>query len=241
MFKDGLLVSAAITLAGCAATQTALEHGSLQVSTKQSETVFLEPVSNTKKTVYVAVKNTSDEEVDISTQLKTALNNQGYQVVNQPNSAHYLLQANILKVGKMSIAASQSALGGGYGSSIAGGLAGAAVGSLTNTTTGVIGGGLAGGVLGMAADSLIKDVNYTMITDIQISERVGQGVQVKEQLQSHLKNGDSTYISQISSKDSQYQRYHTRIVSNAEKVNLKFADARNALEQGLVKSITGIF
>lgn len=236
-----ILSTIAAVLCSCAATQTALEHGSLQVSTKQSETIFLDPVSNAQKTVYVSVKNTSDEEIDIAPQLKTALSSHGYKVINNPNSAHYLLQANVLKVGKMSVAASQSALGGGYGSAIAGAVAGTAAGSLTASSTGMIAGGLAGGVIGMAADSLVKDVNYTMITDVQISERVGKGVKVNEQFQAHLKNGSSTVTSQTSSRDSQYQRYRTRVVSNADKVNLKFSDARVFLEQGLVKVISGIF
>lgn len=241
MISKALLVSAVAVLTGCAATQTALEHGSLQVSTKQSETIFLDPVSNAQKTVYVSVKNTSDEEIDIAPQLKTALSSHGYKVINNPNSAHYLLQANVLKVGKMSVAASQSALGGGYGSAIAGAVAGTAAGSLTASSTGMIAGGLAGGVIGLAADSLVKAVNYTMITDVQISERLGKGVKVNEQFQSHLKNGSSTVTSQTSSRDSQYQRYRTRVVSNADKVNLKFSDARVSLEQGLVKVISGIF
>ncbi len=241
IISKSLLVGAVVVLTGCAATQTALEHGSLQVSTKQSETIFLDPVSSAQKTVYVSVKNTSDEEIDISPQLKTALSSHGYKVINNPNSAHYLLQANVLKVGKMSVAASQSALGGGYGSAIAGAVAGTAAGSFTQSSTGMIAGGLAGGVIGLAADSLVKDVNYTMITDVQISERVGKGVKVNEQFQSHLKNGSSTVTSQTSSRDSQYQRYRTRVVSNADKVNLKFSDARVSLEQGLVKVISGIF
>jgi len=112
MMSKALLVSAVAVLTGCAATQTVLEHRSLQVSTKQSETIFLDPVSNAQKTIYVSVKNTSDEEIDIAPRLKTALSSHGYKVINNPNSAHYLLQANVLKVGKMSIAASQSALGG---------------------------------------------------------------------------------------------------------------------------------
>jgi hypothetical protein len=236
-----ILSTLAAVLCSCAATQTALEHGSLQISTKQSETIFLDPVSSAQKTVYVSVKNTSDEEIDIAPQLKTALSSHGYKVINNPNSAHYLLQANVLKVGKMSVAASQSALGGGYGSAIAGAVAGTAAGSFTQSSTGMIAGGLAGGVIGLAADSLVKDVNYTMITDVQISERVGKGIKVNEQFQSHLKNGSATVTSQTSSRDSQYQRYRTRVVSNADKVNLKFSDARVSLEQGLVKVISGIF
>ncbi|WP_131795956.1 complement resistance protein TraT [Fluoribacter gormanii] len=241
MISKTLLISTVVVLTGCAATQTALEHRSLQVSTKQSETVFLDPVPKAQKTVYVAVKNTSDEELDIAPQLKTALSSHGYKIVNNPNSAHYLLQANVLKVGKMSIAASQSALGGGYGSAIAGAVAGTAAGSLTNSGTGMIAGGLAGGAIGLVSDSLIKAVNYTMITDIQISERVGTGIKVSERFQSHLKNGNSTVTSQTLSRDSQFQRYRTRVVSNADKVNLKFSEARASLEQGLVKVISGIF
>ena len=53
MISKALLVGTVAVLTGCAATQTALEHGSLQVSTKQSETIFLDPVSNAQKTVYV--------------------------------------------------------------------------------------------------------------------------------------------------------------------------------------------
>jgi hypothetical protein len=236
-----ILLVGTFVLTGCAATQTALEHGSLQISTKQSETVFLDPVPKAQKTVYVAVKNTSDEELDIAPQLKTALSSHGYKIVNNPNSAHYLLQANVLKVGKMSVAASQSALGGGYGSAIAGAVAGTAAGSLTNSGTGMIAGGLAGGAIGLVSDSLIKAVNYTMITDIQISERVGMGIKVNERFQSRLKNGNSTVTSQTLSRDSQFQRYRTRVVSNADKVNLKFSEARASLEQGLVKVISGIF
>jgi len=236
-----LLIATVSFLTGCAATQTALEHGALKVSSKQSKTIFLDPVSTAQKTVFVSVKNTSDEEIDIARSLQTALSSHGYKIINDPNSAHYLLQANVLKVGKMSIAASQSALGGGYGSAIAGAVAGTAIGSLANSGTGLIAGGLAGGVIGLAADSFVKDVNYTMITDVQISERVGKGAKVSEQVQSHMENGNSTVISQTSSRDSQYQRYRTRVVSNADKVNLKFADARPALEQGLVKVISGIF
>ncbi len=34
-----------------------------------------------------------------------------------------------------------------------------------------LGVGLAAGLVGMAADAMVEDVNYTMITDVQIAER----------------------------------------------------------------------
>lgn len=234
-----VMAGAVSTLIGCAATQTALEHHTLETNSKLSKTIFLDPVAANQKTIFVAIKNTSEERLDLMKPLAAALTANGYRVVNNPNQAHYLLQANILKVGKMSRSASQNALGGGYGSALAGAATGAAIGSFGNSNT-MIGGGIAGGLVGLAADSLVKDVNYTVITDVQISERVGKGA-VTEHFNSSLENGTASGTYQSSSKHSDYQRYRTRVVSNADKVNLSFKDARPALEQGLVRTLSGIF
>lgn len=234
-------IGAVTVLTGCAATQTAIQHGRLETTTNISETVFLNPVADSQKSIFVSVKNTSDQEINVEPALKASFKAHGYQVASSPASAHYLLQANVLKIGKMSVAASQSALGGGFGSALAGGAAGAAFGSLTNNSNAMIGGGLAGGLVGLAADSLVKDVNYTMITDVQISERVGRGVRVQEEHRSALKQGSSSSLNQISTTGSEYQRYRTRIVSNADKVNLAFKDAEPALKSGLVKALVSIF
>ena len=228
-------------LTGCAATQVAMEHRTLDVSTKQSETIFLDPIPASQKTIYLSIKNTSDQAINITPTLKAALIDHGYRVVNDAGQAHYVLQANILQVGKMSVAASQTALGGGYGSALAGGVAGAAAGSFTHHASGLIAGGIAGGVIGLAADSLVKAVNYTMITDLQISERVARGLRVNEQFNASLQNGSASSSQQTYSKSSEYQRFRTRVVSNADKVNLKFETARPMLEQGLTRAITGIF
>lgn len=234
------LSSALVLLVSCAATSTIIEHRNLETNTKLSQTVFLDPVSSSQKTVFIAVKNTSQESLSIDNSLKQAFVEQGYKVVSDPTKAHYMLQANILKVGKMSTSASQNALGGGYGSALMGAGTGVALGALTGNSNAMIGGGLAGGVIGLAADSLVKAVNYTMITDVQISERVGKGA-VQEQFNSNLHNGTASNTTQTSSKHSDYQRYRTRVVSNADKVNLSFKDARPALEQDLVKTLAGIF
>jgi len=239
--KYTTLASAVTLLASCAATQTAIEHRNLDASTKLSKTIFLDPVAENQKTVFIAVKNTSEENMDISQALADAINGHGYRVVNNPSQAHYLLQANILKVGKMSISASQAALGGGYGSALAGSGTGAALGALTGNGNTTLAGGIAGGLIGLAADSLVKDVNFTMITDVQISERAGKGVKVHEQFNAALENGTTSGTYQTSSRDSEYQRYRTRVVSNADKVNLNFAEARPVLAQGLVRTLAGIF
>lgn len=234
-------LSSALLLVGCAATQTVLEHGSLQVNTRLSDPIYLEDVSAKQKTVFISIKNTTDEEVSITSPLKTALSAKGYKVVSSPHSAHYKLQATVLQIGKMKYSASQSALDGGVGSAITGAVAGTALGALSGNTSGMIAGGVAGGLVGIAADSLVKAVNYTMITDVRISERIGNGVQVKEKFKANLANGASSSTQLSYSKSSPFQTYSTRIVSNADKVNLKFSEARPALEQGLVKTISGLF
>lgn len=96
IISNALLAGAIAVLTGCAATQTALEHRTLEVSTKQSETIFLDPISNKQKTIYVSVKNTSDEELNITPQLKPALIAHGYKVVNNPNSAHCVFHSNLI-------------------------------------------------------------------------------------------------------------------------------------------------
>jgi hypothetical protein len=234
------LSSALALLTSCAATSTMIQHGKLETNTNLSETIFLDHVSASQKTIFIEVKNASQESLSIDKPLKQALIEHGYKVVSNPEQAHYLLQANILRVGKMSSSASQSALGGGYGSVLAGAGTGAALGAFSGSTNSMLAGGLAGGALSFAADNLVKAVNFTMISDVQISVRVGKGA-VKEQFNSSLQNGSSSGTQQTLSKHSDYQHYRTRIVSNAEKVNLSFAQARPALEQDLVKTLAGIF
>lgn len=239
--KLSALGSSIALLCACAATQTMIEHGGLDTKTSLSKTIFLDPVPNSEKSIYLSVKNTSDQEIHINQKLANAFKAKGYTVSHDPSHAHYMLQANILKVGKMSRAASESALGGGYGSAIAGAAAGTALGAFAGNSSAMLAGGVAGGIAGLAADALVKDVNYTMVTDVQISERVGKDVKVSEEHRANLSQGIGSHTHQVSTRVSQYERYQTRVVSNAEKVNLSFKDARPALKAGLVRALSEIF
>lgn len=237
--KAIILSGVVATLCSCAATQTAIEHGKLSTTTKMSETIFLDPVSSNQKTAFISVKNTSDQKINFQDQLAQALKAHGYKIVNNPKSAHYLVQANVLKIGKMSRKASEAAIGSGFGSTLAGIGTGVAVGGLTNSSNAMIAGGLAGGLASVAADVLIKDVNYAMITDIQISEKTNH--KIRQRTKASLQNGTSTNTTQDYSEDTNLKRYRTRLVSNADKVNLNFSDARPILEREAANSIAGIF
>lgn len=120
---------------------------------------------------------------------------------------------------------------------------GAALGSgitAYNSSSGgaILGVGLAAGLAGMAADALVEDVNFTMVTDLQISERSKTAVTTDNV--AALRQGTSGIKLQTSSEEGNRMKYQTRVVSNANKVNLKFEEAKPVLEAQLAKSVAGI-
>ena len=241
--KKICIVIAAILLSGCAATSTMISKSSLNVQTKMSSTVFLNPVEDNQKTIYVQVKNTSDKQFDISGKIKSNLESKGYEAVNSLSKAHYLIQVNILQVGKQDPSAAEKTLLGGYGSAISAASSGVAIGALAGngSSNAMWAGGLTAGIIDTVANSAVKDVTFTATTDLQISERVAKGVKVNEEDESSLSQGNSSSVKHVSSSNSQWMKYQTRILSTAEKVNLSFDTARPMLEKGLADSISGIF
>lgn len=237
----------AITLLiGCSATHTAINKRKLDVQTKMSATVFLEPVTPDKKTMFLQVRNTSAKsELDLESNIATALEAKGYTLVQNPEHAHYVLQTNILQVGRSDLRAAEHALSQGFGSAVGGAIAGAAVGSLAghhgHEKKGMVLGGLVGAAVATVTDAMVEDVVYSVIADIQISERVGSTVKVKEKTRSKLKQGISGTREVVSTEMVSWQRHQTRVVSTANKVNLKFEKAAPDLMLGLTRSIVGIF
>lgn len=237
------LVSAAIVgLSGCAAMNTAITHRNLETQTKMSQSVFLQPVPKSQKTVFVDIHNASNQRLNLTPKIKLALQDNGYKVVNSINSAHYMLQANVMKVAKLSKTAADEALTGGYGGAVSGAAIGAATAAATSgSNESIIGGGLIGGIVGSVTNDLVTDTTYSMITDVQISERLAKGVKAQSSTLSHMQQGLSTQtVTRLSAK-SNWMKYRTRIVSTADKVNLKFAYAKPVLERQLAHAIASIF
>ncbi len=235
--KRLLIILLALTVSGCAATQVALEKRHLDVQTKMSETIFLDPVGPDKRVCCVVVKNTSDKDIDIAPQIKSAIEQAGYAISTNPDVAHYMLQVNILSVGKADPSALREALHAGYGGPLAGGLAGAVIAG--NAAKGAAVGGIIGGFAEVVAGSLVKDVTYAIVTDIQVSEK--SDAPVEQVTDSTMAQGTSTTIRQHTASSVNWKRYRTRVISSANKVNLKFEDALPEIEQGLSKSIAGLF
>lgn len=233
------LVSSVLVLSGCGAMTTAIKKRNLEVKTQMSETVWLDPAS--ERTVYVQVKNTSDKDMgDLQTLIADAMKAKGYQVVSSPDKAYYWIQANVLKADKMDLRDAQGFLSQGYQGAVTGAALGAGITAYNSNSAGAtLGVGLATGLVGMAADAMVEDTNYTMVTDVQISERTKATVTTDNV--AALRQGTSGAKIQTSSEQGNQHKYQTRIVSNANKVNLKFDEAKPVLEEQLAKSIAGIF
>jgi hypothetical protein len=233
-----VLISLLVVLAGCAATTTAIRYGELDVQNKMTDTIFLEPVAPAQRTVFVQIRNTTDKQLNIEPQIKGAIAARGYRIVNDPSKAHYILQANVLQVGRTDKSALEQSQLAGFGGVVLGTGVGALLGG-SNAGTGAVVGGLAGGAIEAISGSAVKVVWYSMITDIQIAERIRGAV--SEQFKSQVKSGSSASTTQTYASTSNRKKYQTRIVSSARKTNLEFQEALPHLEQGLINSIGGVF
>lgn len=233
-----MVVSSALALSGCSAMGTAIKKRNLEVKTQMSETIWLEPSNN--KTVYLQIKNTSDKDMSgLQAKIASAVTSKGYQVVSNPDTAGYWIQANVLKADKMDLRESQGWLSRGYEGAVTGAALGAGITAYNSSSAGAtLGVGLAAGLVGMAADAMVEDVNYTMITDVQIAERTKTQVQTDNV--AVLRQGASGAKVQTSTETGNQHKYQTRVVSNANKVNLKFPEAQPVLEDQLAKSIANI-
>jgi len=204
-----------ILLAGCSAGTKIIKNSSLETETRMSTSIFLDPIPENKKTVLLQVRNTSDKSgLDIESKIASELTSKGYRVVHEQSNANLMIQINILQVGKVTQGDPFSPLGGGFGSAVSGFAVGAAISGATGGSgKNMVGVGLLVGAASYVADAMVDVIVYSMITDVQVSEKI---------------NGEN------------WKRYQTRVISTAKKVNLKFETAEPALSEGLVKSISNI-
>jgi hypothetical protein len=229
------------SLVGCNTTTKMIKHGKLEVATKMSETIFLDPIEGEKRTVLLQIRNTSDKSgLEIESKIRSAVESKGYRIVNNPKQANIMIQVNILQIGKSTLENPFEALSGGYGS----GLEGFATGTMLAGATGgsgrsMLGIGLLAGVGNTILDAAVEIVNFTMTTDLQISEKA-DGEYVSERSDASLKQGTSGYKKSTWEKKTNWKKYQTRIMSIAKKTNLKFEEAEPKLTEGLVKSISGL-
>lgn len=242
IFKLGLLVFSALfiglVISGCGAAATAIEKRELVVQTKMSDSIFLEPVAPQKQIVYVKVRNTTDKDVEIEDQIKRAFESKGFKVVSDPDEAYFMIQANVLQIGKTDATDSDSALKSGFG----GGLLGAGISAATGGSGNNIGVGAAiGAVAGLLADTMVKDIYYSMVTDVEIRQRPAINEKIVQSEENYSDQGIASTVSQnVNTNDVQWKIYRTRVISTANQVNLQFEEAKAELSKGIAKSLSGL-
>ena len=116
-------------------------------------------------------------------QVRGAVEARGYRVVDDPRAARFVLQANVLQAGRTSETAAE--VGVQYAASAARcwavppagppATAWAQAGIGVNDAGGAIGGALAGAAISALADAYVQDTTYTIVTDVQVSERAPGG------------------------------------------------------------------
>lgn len=227
-------------LTGCSAISTEIKHHSLHTQSKMSNTIFLDPVSDKDKKIFIQVRDTSSQKVHLKEAIASNLISQGWTVTNDMDKAHDMVQVNVLQAGKAQSPESVwGSMNNGFGNVLLGGLSGVSTGMLTNSVGIGLGVGVATAGIGWIANEIVSDVTYSMITDIQVSVRV-KG-EVSQNTESKLSQGTESTTTQTYHQKTNWLRYKTRIASVADQVNLEFKDAKPILVKEVSAEISGIF
>jgi len=100
ILKTVFILTIILTIVLSSTIHTIISKRNLDVQTKMSDTIWLEPAAANQKTIFVKVSNTSGKNLNIEQKIISVLSAKGYRIVNDPAEAKYWLQANILKVDK---------------------------------------------------------------------------------------------------------------------------------------------
>ena len=238
------LIMLSLLIGGCSAPHTMIKKRNLDVQTQMSESIFLEPVAPAKRIIFVNIRNTSDKELPIEQLIRNRIIANGFQITDDPEQATYMLQANILSIGRADLRSSSSMLEAGFG----GLMLGSTISHMKDHSSrrsanrDEAKGMLIGATVALIADAMVDDVLYTMVTDLRVRERPQISEIITQVEKSRLSQGTSTTQRQRTTGGVvKWKTYETRIVSTANKANLKFEEARDVLMEGLVRSIGGIF
>lgn len=231
LLLPALAFSGCATSAGTTTSSSGLSSNGVNLSTKMSSSIFLQPVAPQKKIVYVSVRNTSTATgLNFRQELISELIGEGYKVTNNPQEANFMLMTNVLYIGKSTKSYTMAgALAGGFG--------GALIGSRYNTATGIVGGGLAGALIGGIIGAAFQHKAYIMVVDIQLERRqkgsyTTNGTNASE----GLGNSTTTYNAGVKN----WAIYRDRVVSQAKAINLQFSTAEPLLKNQIAHSIANL-
>jgi Enterobacterial TraT complement resistance protein len=204
-----------------------------------SNTFFLPP--STANTVFIQARNSSDNQGVSFSDLGARLTAKGYQIIQDPDAAHYVVLANIVycNITKPDMPV-EAMVASGYGSAF-----NTAMGAMQGLTSmasmagpyGAMGGAAASmglsAIQGISdlfsssnsAPKMPDDVNYACVADVQITE------QRTVQLPSGMKAGSG----------QEAGVYQARLAADVQQKKLDEAEATPLLQQKLSTAVAGNF
>lgn len=244
------IVGAAVVisvLGGCAAAQVAMSKKDLDVQARTSTAIFVDPVPRAKRTIYLEIKSgvmefNRGKFKQFVTEQFTQFSD-GYKIIDDPDKAQYQMIVYVLNLEKTSPAAAQAALNQGYssGGAIATGVVVGAMANNNNPLMGAAAGGLLFGVGDFVSGSLVKDVTFMLVSDVQIKEKAAKGVMVRKDSKVDTKISDAGSSRQTVSEVGNKKEYRTRIVTTANQVNLKIEAAEELMFKKTAYAMAGFF
>jgi hypothetical protein len=220
----GLII---ITLASCSAIHTSVAKRNLDVQTKISTSIFVDPVPANKRKIYLEVRSAVMEFDRVS--FRKALSNQlvnsgnGYTLTDNPEKSQYRMSVFVRNLEKTTPEAAASALGAGFQGASIGAVASAATGGSYRDAAAA---GLVVGLASTVANAFVQDVVYLLVADIQIKERAKKGIIVRRDSKVNTKISEDGATTQTYSEATNLKEYRTRVVTTANKANLELEEAQ---------------
>jgi hypothetical protein len=209
-----------------------------------SNSFFLPP--SKASTVFIQARNSSDNQGVSLTDLGSRLTTKGYQIIQDPSAAHYIVLANIVycNVTKPEMPVEYIVAGGygsGIGSSIMGGLHGLTgmasmagpQGALVGTAASMglsaiegVGSAIGSMFSGPSTPKMPDDVNYACVADLQIAEQEATA---------------SVPPAEKSGSGAHPGIYQTRLAADVHQKKLDEGEATPLLQQRLSAAVAGNF
>lgn len=248
------ITTATLLFTGCATTE-------LQTNVKMTQSVFINPVRQDLKTIFVRTQNTSGQNINLESSIIRELTAKGYRVVNDPEIATYVLMVNVLYCDQKQ---ENNASGGAVGAGAIGvGVSAYNSHGATQPILVGLGSAVVGGLLGKA----LEDTIYQMQVDIMIREKAKGEVYSSTgsvQGQSSVSNvnragfinsfggniGNVNATGQLNSNmanttnqnfATDFIEHKTIVFAEATKMNLTLEEATPILENKIANQIAGLF
>lgn len=176
-------IASAAVFSGCATVSRGMgKMTSNKYAEARSGTVWvvpppqLEPPRSDEKNVYISYRNISDaQDIQLLDLLKNAAREQGWNVVNSPDSAQYRLRAQLRYFGEVEPESGGATVARNLGNimgAAAGVGTGVAIGRATDSgVAGVVGGAAAGGLVAAGLQNASEPREWALIVDFVLEER----------------------------------------------------------------------